>query len=165
MSQCTFPNKKVSRLLWEGSRRRKWPKVLKKLLHFLLLNSYYILQGRACHFQGVWLLCAELQCLTTCSGLAGSSCFILFIKGVREALLLIHPGGFIGRRCWLLLSSGEGCGLSWYHFYCPVPHPDKEENAGTLSSPELHRYTQNPWLMDWFQNILHEFLYSMILSQ
>lgn len=47
------------------------------------------------------LATTELECHS--SRLAGSSCFILFRKWARKALLPIRPGELKGRMCWLSL--------------------------------------------------------------
>lgn len=127
MSQCTFPNKNVSRLLWEGSKRGKWPKVLKKLLHFpfseLLL---YITTGSLSLPRCLASLTAVLQSPITHSWLAGASCIILFTTEAREVLLLFQPGECVGRKCWLSPSySGEegwGSISPAFEFYYSLPY-------------------------------------------
>lgn len=83
MSQCTFPNKNVSRLLGEGSKRGKWPKVLKKLLHFSLSEL-------------LLYITKESLSLPKVSGeFHNSPLASFFSRQAREALLLLPT-----RRAW-----------------------------------------------------------------
>lgn len=80
--------------------RGKWPKVLKKLLHFpfseLLL---YITTESLSLPRCLASLTAVLQSPITHSWLTGASCIILFTTEAREVLLLFQPGECVGRKC------------------------------------------------------------------
>lgn len=94
MSQCTFPNKNVSRLLGEGRERGKWPKVFKKWLHFpfselLLYITRESLSLPRCPVP----LTAVLESSITYSWPAESLCFIPLTTGARQALLLFQQEG------------------------------------------------------------------------
>lgn len=151
MSQCTFPNKIVSRLLWEGSERRKWPKVLKKLLHVPFSELLLYITRESLSLP---------RCLTS-HGSSGECHKSLTASGIF--LLYSFPPG-PERPCFCSHEESVGVkgvdchqgtvvrktGTFWQlFFYCWEPRPAGEGKHGTLGSWELNRYTRHPQIFFW----------------
>ena len=131
MSQCTFPNKNVSRLLGEGRERGKWPKVFKKWLHFpfseLLL---YITRESLSLPRCPDPLTAVLESSISHSWLAGSLCYILLTTGARKGTVSVPTRRAHGFKALVTTCRGEE---DWGPvFYCSMPSPDREENSRSL---------------------------------
>lgn len=150
MSQCTFPNKIVSKLRWEGSKRRKWPRVLKKLLRVPLSELLlYITRGSL----------SLPRCLTS-HGSSGEyykspmpgRVFLLhsFLPGPERPCFCSHESVWVKGVACHQGTVVRKMGTFWhFFFYYWEPSPAGEGKLGTLSSWELNRYTQHPQIFFW----------------
>lgn len=97
-------------------REENGPKYLKNYCIFLSLNSYNILRGRACHFQGG--LSLSLQSGESYNSRVARSFFWLHssLSRIQRDTLVSQQGRRVRQRCWLSIrySTKGRTAVSWH---------------------------------------------------